>query len=291
MQKRLQRYNVIRWASEFIDSLLYAKKFQEEMEAKALTYETRVKLVKDFQKNNQGLILLDYDGTLVPFAAKPEKAKPGDEVIRLLEELAENTKSEVVLISGRDKGTLDKWFSGLNIGLVAEHGAWVKEQGGEWEIAEALTSDWKEQIRPILELCVDRTPGSFIEEKEFSLVWHYRKAHSSLGDVRARELVNDLRNLTANLNLQVLEGSKVVEVKNAGVNKGRAALRWISKGKWDFMLAIGDDLTDEDVFKVLPATACSIKVRFSASAAKFNLGSPSQVRALLKEMIEGVVKV
>jgi len=134
---------------------------------------------------------------------------------------------------------------------------------------------------------VDRTPGSFIEEKGFSLAWHYRKANPRLGALRARELVNDLVKLTANLNLQVLEGSKVVEVKNAGVNKGRAALQWISREKWDFILAIGDDLTDEDVFKVLPASAWSIKVRFSTSAARFNLSSPSQVRALLKEMIGG----
>jgi len=84
-----------------------------------------------------------------------------------------------------------------------------------------------------------------------------------------------------------LEGSKVVEIRNAGVNKGRAALRWISREKWDFILAIGDDLTDEDVFKTLPTTAWSIKVGFSASAAKFNLSSPDQVRLLLKEMLEG----
>ena len=135
---------------------------------------------------------------------------------------------------------------------------------------------------------MDRTPGSFIEEKGFSLAWHYRKANPRLGTVRARELVNDLVKLTANLNLQVLEGSKVVEVKNAGVNKGRAALRWISRKTWDFILAIGDDLTDEDVFKVLPATAWSIKVRFSVSAARFNLSFPSQVRALLREMLAGL---
>ena len=85
----------------------------------------------------------------------------------------------------------------------------------------------------------------------------------------------------------MLEGSKVVEVKNAGINKGRAALQWIGREDWDFILAIGDDLTDEDVFKVLPDTAWSIKVRFSASTAKFNLGSSSEVRALLNEMIEG----
>ncbi len=224
-------------------------------------------------------------GTLVPFSQKPDKAKPSDELVELLVELAEDPKNEVVLISGRDKDTLEKWFGGLNVELVAEHGAWIKEKGKEWEIIEALASDWKEEIHPILEQCVDRTPGSFIEEKEFSLAWHYRKVEPRLGELRARELVSDLLNLTANLNLQVLEGSKVVEVKNAGINKGRAASRWISMRKRGFTLAIGDDWTDEDIFKVLPARAWSIKVGFSASAAKFNLSSSSKVRALLKELI------
>ena len=288
MQKRLQRYNVTRWADDFIDRLLYTRKLQGEMEAKALNHETKIKLVSDFQESNQRLILLDYDGTLVPFAGKPEGARPSDEIIKLLGELTRSPKNEVVLISGRDKDTMEKWFGGLSAGLVAEHGVWTKEKGKEWEMMETLSNDWKGEVRPILELHVDRTPGSFVEEKEFSLAWHYRKASHRLGDMRARELANDLLNLTANLNLQVLEGSKVVEVKIAGVNKGRAALQWISERAWDFILAIGDDLTDEDVFKVLPATAWSIKVRFSASAARFNLGSPSQVRALLKEMIAGI---
>ena len=289
MQERLQRCNVTKWADDFIDRLLYARKLQIEMEAKTLNHEMRMKLVSDFQKSNRRLMLLDYDGTLVPFAAKPGRAKPGDEVIELLEGLTKSPKNEVVLISGRDKDTLEKWFGSLNVGLVAEHGVWTKEKGKEWKMIQTLSSDWKGEVRPTLELYVDRTPGSFIEEKEFSIAWHYRKAEHRLGDMRARELANDLLNLTANLNLQVLEASKVVEVKNAGVNKGRAALRWISRKKWDFTLAIGDDLTDEDVFKVLPPTAWSIKVRFSASSAKFNLGSPSQVRALLKEMLAGTV--
>ncbi len=288
MQKRLQHYNVRRWADDFIDRLLYARKLQGEMEAKALNHETKAKLVNDFQKSNRRLMLLDYDGTLVPFSGKPGRAKPGDEVIKLLEELTKSSKNEVVLISGRGKDNMEKWFGALNTGLVAEHGVWTKEKGKEWEMIETLSGDWKGEIHPILELYVDRTPGSFVEEKEFSLAWHYRKAEYRLGDMRARELVNDLLNLTANLNLQVLEGNKVVEVKNAGVNKGRAALRWISGKTWDFILAIGDDLTDEDVFKVLPTTAWSIKVRFGTSTAKFNLSSPSQVRALLKEMVEGL---
>ena len=284
MQRRLMRYNVERWAEEFIERLLQTKRLQEKMEMKVLTPQAQKELVSDYLKSSRRLILLDYDGTLVPFSAKPWLAKPSDEVIAVLRDLAENPKNEAVLISGREKANMEQWFGSLNIGLVAEHGMWVRDRHGDWERISTLTNEWTEEVRPILELYVDRTPGSFVEEKEFSLAWHYRRCWPALGEVRARELVNDILQLTANLNLQVLEGSKVVEIKNAGVNKGQAALKWASREEWDFILALGDDLTDEDVFQALPATTWSIKVGFGASGAKFNLGSPTDVRSLLKEM-------
>ena len=284
MQKRLRRYNVVRWANEFMDKLLSTKKLQREMEEKALTYEMQKKLASDFQESDKALLLLDYDGTLVPFSPKPTEAMPGAKLLSLLEKLTKNPRNEVVLISGRDKDTLEGWFGGLNVGLVAEHGVWIKEKAGGWETIETLTSEWKEEVQPILESWVDRTPGSFIEEKEFSLVWHYRKSNPRLGELRARELMNNLSNTIATLNLQVLEGSKVVEVKNTDINKGRTASRWISREKWDFILALGDDWTDEDTFKVLPSTAWSIKVGFGASAARFSLSSPSKATSLLRKM-------
>lgn len=285
MQKRIQRYNVMRWSEDFMDKLVSTKRLQKEMRAKILTPEVKRRLVSDYLRAERRLLLLDYDGTLSPFFERPEDAKPGDELLRLLERLAEDPKNEVVLISGRDRDTLDEWFGGLPLSFVAEHGVWIKEE--EWDMVEPLANDWKGEIQPILELCVDRTPGSFIEEKEFSLVWHYRKADADLGAIRARELTHELVSLTANLNLQVLEGSKVVEVKNIGINKGRAALRWIRKERWGFMLAIGDDTTDEDIFDVLPKTAYSIRVGLAPSLAKFNLESPGGVLLLLRELTLG----
>jgi trehalose 6-phosphate synthase/phosphatase len=287
MQTRLRRYDVVQWANEFMDKLLYAKKLQRETAEKALTYEMQRKLASDFQESDKALLLLDYDGTLVPFSPRPADAMPETNLLRLLERFAKNPRNEVVLISGRDKDTLESWFGGLNVGLVAEHGVWIKEKGGEWETIETLTSEWKEEVHPILESWVDRTPGSFIEEKEFSLVWHYRRADPELGELRARELINNLTNITANLNLHVLEGNKVVEVKNTDINKGRAALRWISREEWDFILALGDDWTDEDTFKVVPSTAWSIKVGFGASIARFSLSSPSTATSLLRKMVRG----
>jgi trehalose 6-phosphate synthase/phosphatase len=284
MQTRLSRYNVVRWANEFVDKLLSTKNLQREMEEKALTYEMQRKLVDDFRASNRALLLLDYDGTLVPFSPRPAEAMPGIKLLRLLRRLGKNPRNEVVLISGRDKDTMEKWFGSLNVGLVAEHGAWLREKGGRWETMGTLTNEWKNEISSILESWVDRTPGSFIEEKEFSLVWHYRKAGPELGELRARELINNISNITANLNLQVLEGSKVVEVKNAGIDKGRMASRYLSRGQWDFILAVGDDWTDEDTFKVLPSAAWSIKVGFGASAARFSLASSDKVTSLLGKM-------
>jgi len=287
MQKRLQRYNVVRWGTDFIDALSSIKKVQLELSVRKLTQETQKKLIRSYSESDNNIILVDYDGTLVPFAEKPQKAKPDEELLGMLNELGKNLKNEVVIISGRDRETLDKWFGNRNLGLIAEHGVWIKDRGKSWETIEPLRDDWKEQMRPVLEWYEDRTPGSFIEEKDFSLVWHYRKAEPQLASIRARELKDALLQLTANLNLGVLEGSKVIEIKSIGINKGRAALHWLSKSAWEFILAIGDDWTDEDLFAVLPDSAYSIKVGLSPSKAKFNLDSVAEVRLLLKQLVRG----
>jgi trehalose 6-phosphate synthase/phosphatase len=287
MQFRLKRYDVKRWANDFMDRLMYIKGVQSELSVKRLTSEfTKKRLLGDYAKSKHNLILLDYDGTLVPLALKPEMAKPDEELIALLSELTQNPRNEVVIASGRAKGTLTKWFSGLDIGLIAEHGVWVKKRARDWEMVEPVASDWKDEIKPILELYADRTPGSFVEEKEFSLVWHYRKADGDLAAVRTKELKDALWQFTSNLNLGVLEGSKVIEIKNASLNKGRAALRWMLSSKWYFILAIGDDWTDEDIFEVLPDTSYSVKVGLGPSKARFYLYSPYEVRSLLKELTE-----
>jgi len=286
MQKRLARWNVAQWAERFLDKLVETKGRQETLLVKRLNPAVKRRLVEDYLGSERRLILLDYDGTLIRFYGKPEDAKPNAEVLSLLEQLAGVPGNEVVIISGRTKCTLDEWVGSLDIGLIAEHGLWVKEIGKDWEVTEPVSNEWKNEIRPVLEFYADRTPGSSVEEKEFSLVFHYRRAEPELGSLRARELINHLVSFTANLNLQVLEGNKVIEVKNIGINKGKAALRWVSRGKWDFIMATGDDWTDEDIFAVLPETAYSIKVGLNPSQARFNLSSPKEVLSLLRDLAQ-----
>ncbi len=287
MQRRLRRYNVQRWAEDFIHTLLDSSKLQEEMGVKPLGAQSRRKLIKCYHEAQRRLLLLDYDGTLVPFASRPSKAVPTREVLDLLSELGRQSHIDVVLTSGRDRDSLDGWFGELPISMIAEHGVWLKpRETRQWEMIEPLNADWKEEVRPILEMYADRTPGSFVEEKDFSLVWQYRRSDSRLGELRARELVAHLEGLTTNLDLQVLEGNKVVEVKNSGVNKGRAALRWLNANEYDFVLAIGDDWTDEDTFKSVPEECWSIKVGLSTTAARYNISSHNKALALLHELLQ-----
>jgi len=286
MQKRLSRYNITRWAHDFLEALSDVKKTQAELAVRRLTQPIRKQLVKEYDKGSKRLLLLDYDGTLVGFAGRPEKAGPDEELWSLLQALVADPKNEVVIISGRDKETLNHWLGNTEASLIAEHGAWIKAKDSDWQVIEPLRNDWKDTIRPILELYADRTPGSSVEGKDFSLVWHYRKADSELASLRIQELRDAVLNLTENLDIGIFEGSKILEVKNIGISKGHAAERWLAKGKWDFILAAGDDYTDEDMFSILPESTYSIKVGYGISKARFNLDSVYELRSLLEELIK-----
>jgi trehalose 6-phosphate synthase/phosphatase len=172
----------------------------------------------------------------------------------------------------------------MEIDIVAEHGAWVKERGGEWKLLKPVTSEWKESILPILERHADRLPGSFVETKEYSLAWHYRKANPDQSGHMAHELMDDLVAFTANIDLQVLQGNMVIEVRNAGVNKGAAFSYLLSRKKYLFLLGAGDDWTDEDLFTAMPKDAFSIRVGYGRTAARFHVRSHLDVLNLLQEL-------
>jgi trehalose 6-phosphate synthase/phosphatase len=284
MQERLCNYDIKVWAHDFMNSLSQVKKHQKELSAKEVGSKIKTKIIDDYLRSESRLIFLDYDGTLVPFASTPETAKPDLKLQNLLISLAEDAKNQVVIISGRNKESLEEFFVDIDIGLVAEHGAWIRDSRGKWMTTGNYNTDWKRTIRPILERFKRRTPGALVEEKDFSLVWHYRRADPELSSVRVAELKETLYFLTSNLELDVAEGNKIVEVKNAGINKGSAAMKWMSKKNWDFMLAVGDDVTDEDLFSVLPEFAYSIKVGLAPSKAKFRFKSQKDVRSLLENL-------
>lgn len=282
MTNRIKKYHVFRWAEDFVEQLFAAKTEQKRKRSRLLSAELRTELLTNYQQAKNRLFLLDYDGTLISLQKKPELARPDSELLNLLSALTSEPRNTVVVISGRDRASLEKWLKKTGVNFVAEHGTWIGRVGEEWELCvKGLTTDWKGKIRPILEMFTQRTPGSFIEEKDYSLVWHYRKSQPELGSLRAKELTDDLRDLLIGTGIQLLQGSKVLEVKPQDINKGKAALHWLEKQDWEFILAIGDDWTDEDMFSVLPKEAWSINVGLNLySKAHYFLESPEQVRAL-----------
>ena len=284
MQKSLQRYNIHHWVNMFMERLGEIKTNQKSLATKYLDQKTIDIVRMKIEKAGKRLFFLDYDGTLIPFSDTPEKAIPDPELLKLLKDLTANEKNQVVIISGRDRKSLESWLGHLNVDFIGEHGVWLKERGSDWRTITRLSGKWKSEIRSVLELYVDRTPGSFIEEKDYSLVWHHRKVETGLGELRTRELSSHLNYLSSNLNLQVLEGDMVVEIKSAQVNKGRAAHQWIEDFPSDYIIAIGDDWTDEDTFRAMPEDALTVKVGSTSSAAKYNLISPQEVRQFLKQL-------
>lgn len=286
IQARLKRHDVVRWAEDFIRALLSLQEEQDRLNAKLLGPSSMKRLKQDFMKAKRRLILLDYDGTLVPLVRHPQMAAPSEDLRIFLRLLAKGPGTDVVLISGRNRNELSSWFGGLDIGLVAEHGVWIKEKGDEWRMLKPLSNEWKPKILPLMEIYADRLPGSFIEEKDCSLAWHYRMADPELASVVAKELVDGLVSFTANIDIQVLQGNKVVEVRNAGLNKGDAGLSWVSKDEFEFILAAGDDWTDEDLFRVLPEGAYSIRIGMTQSYARFNLRSCTEFLELMKDLMK-----
>ncbi|CAG0950594.1 MAG: Bifunctional trehalose-6-phosphate synthase/phosphatase [Candidatus Methanoperedens nitroreducens] len=286
MQERLKCYDVVKWAHDFLNDLISVGEEQKRFDAKLLNRKVKEEMKVDFNKARRRLILLDYDGTLVPFAPSPEMAVPNQDILNILISYLKDMRNEIVLLSGRDKDTLGRWFELPNINIVAEHGILIKEKNCDWSIAKQLNDQWKTRILPLLRLYVDRVPGSFIEEKGFSIAWHYRKADPEQSSQQAKDLMDTLVNLTANIDVQIMQGNKVVEIRNTGFNKGTAGMHWISKNEYDFILAIGDDFTDEDLFRILPDTAYSIRVGITQSYARFNLHNYVEVIELLRQMVE-----
>jgi trehalose 6-phosphate synthase/phosphatase len=286
MQKTLKRYNIYHWVNLFMERLALVKDNQNALTTKRIDQNAINAITSSYRSAKQSLIFLDYDGTLTGFKSDPQAAKPDKELYDLLNNLSEDKSTHLVIISGRDKTSLENWFSLSKMDLIGEHGVWLKAQGEEWQTITTLTDKWKSDIKNVLEGYVSRTPGSFIEEKDYSLVWHYRKVETGLGELRTRELTSHLKYLASNQNLQVLEGDMVVEIKSTEINKGRAARNWLERYNADFIMAIGDDWTDEDTFKAMPETAVTIKVGSSNSAAKFSIEGPNEVRSLLKSIVK-----
>ncbi|NKI32698.1 bifunctional alpha,alpha-trehalose-phosphate synthase (UDP-forming)/trehalose-phosphatase [Croceivirga thetidis] len=287
LQNRLKRYTVEIWANEFMQALLAQKEGSlATFVSQKLTKPILENILEKYRSANKRLLFLDYDGTLAGFHKDPQKASPDEELYELLDKLNNQEGTTLFLISGRDKDTFSRWFLHKKYNMIVEHGVWISRNGEEFSMMEQVKGEWMEKVRPVLDSFVDRTPGSFIEEKNYSLAWHYRNTDPDFGEKRATELNTVLTSLIGNDDISVLNGNKVMEVKSSNVNKGRASVRITGEDDYKFVFAIGDDWTDEFMFQELPDSAITVKVGLKKTSAKYHIEGTKKVRELLKNFTD-----
>lgn len=285
MRNRIKIHDVINWGNRFITDLTEIC-HQHTTLTNIIMNEAIFNDMKDhYHKSQHRLILLDYDGSLVPFVNKPHLAAPNDKLILFLNKLVNDPKNKVIIVSGRHKDNLAKWLNIEKLKIAAEHGAWIKENE-TWVQSKALNVKWKSLIIPIMEKFVSMLEGTFIEVKDFSLVWHYRNADKNVSASLAKYLIEELQSFTAKTDVNIVAGNKIIEAKCGGIGKDYAVSHFLKQQSYDFILAVGDDCTDEDMFFSLPSEAYSIKVGSDFSFAKYKIEHQNEIVPFLISLSE-----
>ncbi|KAI5019478.1 hypothetical protein ZWY2020_044366 [Hordeum vulgare] len=260
-------------------------------------------IIMSYGRSKSRAIFLDYDGTLVPQTSLCQK--PSEELVTIINTLCSDKNNIVFIVSGRSKDSLGSMFSSCPIlGIAAEHGYFLRWTGDEEWQTSALSPDlgWMQMAEPVMNLYTEATDGSYIENKETALVWHHRDADQGFASSQAKEMLDHLESVLANEAVSVKSGQFIVEVKPQGVSKGLVAEKILAsmkeKGQQaDFVLCIGDDRSDEDMFEniadamkrgiVAPKTplfACTVGQK--PSKAKFYLDDTCEVVSMLSALAE-----
>ena len=252
MQARLRRRDSVAWAAAILKDL-EAQPLVESVSSQEPRFPNLTsRFVESIRSGGRVSLFLDYDGTLRDFVDKPEDAVPDPELGPLLRALGSHPQVDLAVVSGRAAEFLEEHFGEHGITLVAEHGyRWKRAGEREWSLVHPnLDMEWREFIKPLLQQAVDLTPGSHLEEKQSSIVWHYRRADPEFGSWRARGLLAELTDVTASLPVSVHHGKKIVEVASQLVSKGNAVRMLLAEWNSTMGLAAGDDQTDESMFGV-----------------------------------------
>ena len=278
-------------AQELLDDMAGGIQTTVEAGNHAGAIQFNEEIIDKFKSSKSRLIFLDYDGTLVGFHEDPMKAVPDDELHDIIARLTRCENTKVVITTGRKREELSKFLGGHEkLEFVAEHGMWRKKAGDEdWIPAMDLDLSWKEGIRPIIQRYVNIMPDSYIEEKDYSLGWHYRPVQNTVDAAQAgRQLEAELKEYFRQAGRErewvVTNDKMVVEINTAAVDKGTSASVIAGEGTYDLILAMGDSSTDEFMFKAL-TNHQTVKVGPGVTAARHTVKDVTAVRDLLKYLV------
>ena len=287
MKERVIKYDARYWADSFFQDLTAGA---DSGWLPTDIREISIEAVDTLLRSKNRAFFLDYDGTISEIKRRPEDAVPDYEIEELFRRLETKKNLDVYLISGRKKEDMDQWFSRYRFNLIAEHGYYYKHHNAaEWVIFDTQADlSWKNQIIDIFQLYTGMTPGSSIEEKTSSVVWHYRNSDPEFGNWKAHQLVAELYEMLSNLPVEIHHGLKIVEVGSMQLNKGIVLGHFAQLNKYDSILCAGDDETDESMFRYSDdAEMFSLKIGDSANTmAKFRAASPKAFRAFLSQVLD-----
>jgi trehalose 6-phosphate synthase/phosphatase len=285
MKERVIKYDARYWAESFIEDLLA---IAGEREVLADTQEISSEVIDRICAAEKLGLFLDYDGTLAELKKKPSDALPDEEIEELFLKLENLKLVDVFITSGRPKEDMDQWFSRYDFNLIAEHGYYYKHHNAsEWiEFDPQAELSWKNQIIDVFQLYTGMTPGSLIEEKTSSVVWHYRNSDPEFGTWKAHQLVAELYEMLSNLPVEIHHGKKIVEVSSIQINKGSVLEHFMLLNKYDAVLCAGDDETDESMFRLNADSIISIKIGKEDTAAKFRVSGPKAFKDFLAQVID-----
>jgi trehalose 6-phosphate synthase/phosphatase len=289
MRERVMRYDARHWARSFINDLMSGPT-SDPRTVETDIREARGQIEKALATRKPIALFLDYDGTLREIELDPRAAIPNPAVESLLRQLGQRSKLDITIISGRSQEDLGAFLGDHPFRLIAEHGASLRPPGKkEWErLDRNINYAWKEELLAILRLYEQATPGSAIEEKHSSIVWHYRRAEEEFGAWKANQLTEELTALTANHPIKVRHGKKMVEVTAAENNKGAAVARVLDQlGPYELALCAGDDLTDESMFELSRPRLVTVKIGTGTTQARFRVSDPATFRSFLVEEFLG----
>jgi trehalose-phosphatase len=232
---------------------------------------------------------LDYDGTLSPIALSPDEALPLPGTAQLLGRLAQAPQTRVAVVTGRSIADVRRFVDVASVHYIGVHGLELQRPGEPAQMSPeaAEIRPLIPQIRKQLETTLGRRDGILLEEKSVAIACHYRLA--ARGDARAARaavvrLVQWYRR--RGVPLSFIDGHEVTEVRPTSANKGKAAAALLAGYAPALALYIGDDRTDEDAFRRLPADTITVRVGPAGqeTAAQYLLGDPVEVQAFLLEV-------
>ncbi|MGE0591055.1 MAG: bifunctional alpha,alpha-trehalose-phosphate synthase (UDP-forming)/trehalose-phosphatase [Vicinamibacterales bacterium] len=283
LRRRVRARTVHDWARRFVESLHAAR--ERGRQSRVLDGPAVSALVEELSEAPRLVLLLDYDGTLVPIEATPDLATPDPSLGELLRALAASPRLSLHIVSGRGRDVLETWFGGTGLTLWAEHGLWRWGPDTKtWTANIEHPRGWKPDIAELLHAAAERTAGAVVEDKGDSLAWHYRLSDPLQADTEVHRLRREVAEQHPDGDLETILGSKVLEVRPHGVHKGLAVTAVVHEWPGARLVAIGDDRTDEDMFAALPPDGVAVCVGNRPSAARLRLASHRDVRGLLEAL-------